>query len=169
VALATVDPQYRAATEDVALLDRSQAGKLALSGPGAIAFLDSVLSNDVAALSAGSGQEAALLTHNGRMLAQVRVLRSDEELLLDTERVALQALFDALQQFRLGYDAELHKRTLQCGLLSLIGPPATVCSPRRRARPSTTTWPPPWRGDRCAWSAPTPGSMCCARVRTPRR
>ena len=122
MALATVDPQYRAATEDVALLDRSQAGKLALSGPGAIAFLDSVLSNDVAALSAGSGQEAALLTHNGRMLAQVRVLRSDEELLLDTERVALQALFDALQQFRLGYDAELHKRTLQCGLLSLIGP-----------------------------------------------
>ena len=86
MALATVDPQYRAATEDVALLDRSQAGKLALSGPGAIAFLDSVLSNDVAALSAGSGQEAALLTHNGRMLAQVRVLRSDEELLLDTER-----------------------------------------------------------------------------------
>jgi folate-binding protein YgfZ len=124
VALATVDPQYRAATEGVALLDRSQAGKLSLSGPGAVEFLDSVLSNDIAALVPGAGLDAALLTHNGRMLAEVRVLRTDDELLLDTERVALQALFDALQRFRLGYDAQLHKRTVQCGLLSLIGPAA---------------------------------------------
>ena len=42
VAPVTVDSQYRAATEGAALLDRSQAGKLALSGPGAIEFLDSV-------------------------------------------------------------------------------------------------------------------------------
>ena len=46
------------------------------------------------------------------MLAEVRVLRTEDELLLDTERVALQALFDALHQFRVGYDAQLHKRTL---------------------------------------------------------
>ncbi len=124
MAVAAVDPQYRAATEGVALLDRSQAGKLALSGPAAIEFLDSVLSNDIASLEVGGGLEAALLTHNGRMLADVRVLRSSQELLLDSERVALQALFDALHQFRLGYDAQLHKRTLQCGLLSLIGPGA---------------------------------------------
>jgi folate-binding protein YgfZ len=50
------------------------------------------------------------------------VLRTEDELLLDTERVALQALFDALHRFRVGYDAQLHKRTLQRGLLSLIGP-----------------------------------------------
>jgi folate-binding protein YgfZ len=124
VALATLDRQYRAATEGAALLDRSQAGKLALSGSGAIEFLDSVLSNDIAAVAVGGGVEAALLTHNGRMLAEVRVLRTEQELLLDTERVALQALFDALHQFRLGYDAALHKRTLECGLLSLIGPGA---------------------------------------------
>jgi folate-binding protein YgfZ len=54
----------------------------------------------------------------------VRVLATEQELLLDTERVGLQALFDALRQFRVGYRAELHKRTLECGLLSLIGPAA---------------------------------------------
>jgi tRNA-modifying protein YgfZ len=124
VTVATVDPGYRAATESVALLDRSPAGKLALSGPGATEFLDSVLSNDIAALDPGRGLDATLLTHNGRMLAEVRVLRTHDELLLDTERIALQALFDALHQFRLGYDAQLHKRTLEVGLLSLIGPAA---------------------------------------------
>lgn len=124
VAVATVDPHYRAATEGVALLDRSHNGKLAVSGPGAVEFLDSVLSNDITALAVNGGLDAALLTHAGRMLAEVRVLRTEEELLLDTERVALQALFDALRRFRLGYDAELHKRTLECGLLSLLGPAA---------------------------------------------
>jgi folate-binding protein YgfZ len=122
VAVATDDRQYRAATEEVALLDRSQRGKLALSGEDAVAFLDSLLSNDIAAIAAGSGADATLLTHKGRMLAEVRVLRSQEELELDTERAGLQALFDALNNFKIGYRAQLHKRTLQRGLLSLIGP-----------------------------------------------
>jgi tRNA-modifying protein YgfZ len=122
VAVAAADASYRAATEAVALLDRSERGKLALSGPDAVAFLDSLLSNDIAALEPGRGIDATLLTHKGQMLAEVRVLRTETELLLDTERVALQALFDALHLYRIGYRAELHKRTLECGLLSLIGP-----------------------------------------------
>jgi tRNA-modifying protein YgfZ len=104
------------------MLDRSERGKLAVSGPQAAEFLDSLLSNDLASLRPGSGTDATLLTHKGRMLAEVRVLRTEDELLLDTERVALQALFDALHRFRVGYDAQLDKRTLQRGLLSLIGP-----------------------------------------------
>ena len=47
MAVATFDPQYRAATEAVALLDRSERGKLAVSGPQAAEFLDSLLSNDI--------------------------------------------------------------------------------------------------------------------------
>jgi folate-binding protein YgfZ len=120
--VATDDRQYLAATEAVALLDRSERGKLALSGDDAAAFLDSLLSNDIAGIAAGGGADAALLTHKGRMLAEVRVLRSEQELELDTERAGLQALFDALNNFKIGYRVELHKRTLQRGLLSLIGP-----------------------------------------------
>ncbi len=46
------------------------------------------------------------------------------ELLLDTERASLQALFDMIRRFKVGYDVALHKRTLERGLLSLIGPDA---------------------------------------------
>ena len=122
--VATIDPEYAAATEAVALIDRSERGKLALSGPEAVAFLDSLLSNDIASVELGGGIDATLLTHKGHLLAEVRVLRAEDELLLDCERPALQALFDALNQFRIGYAVELHKRTLQRGLLSLIGPRA---------------------------------------------
>jgi len=120
--LPSADPQYTAATEGVALIDRSDRGKLAVSGPQAVAYLDSLLSNDIASVAPGAGVDATLLTHKGRMLAEVRVLATGDELLLDCERVGLQALFDALMQFRIGYTAQLHKRTLQRGLLSLIGP-----------------------------------------------
>ncbi len=34
----------------------------------------------------------------------------------------MQALFDMIRRFKIGYEVELHKRTLECALLSLVGP-----------------------------------------------
>jgi folate-binding protein YgfZ len=116
--------EHQALVAAVGLFDRSERGKLAVTGDEAAAFIDSLVSNDVKSLVAGGGCYATLLTHKGRMLADVRVLRTHDGVWLDTERPGLQALFDALTQFRIGYRAELHKQTLQRGLLSLIGPAA---------------------------------------------
>jgi tRNA-modifying protein YgfZ len=118
-----MDP-YAAMRESVALVDRSESGKLALTGPGAKEFLNGQVSNDIEALEPGAGCYAALLTHKGKMLADLRVIDTPAELLLLCERPALQALFDALRRFKIGFDCELHKRTLERGLLSLIGPRA---------------------------------------------
>ena len=107
----------------VSLVDRTHRGRLALTGADAAAFLDGQLSNDISALEPGSGCRAALLTPKGKMLADVRVLRTPDgaEYWLETERVALQALFDALRRGVIGWQAELHKRTLQQTTLSLVG------------------------------------------------
>ncbi|CAB4862421.1 unannotated protein [freshwater metagenome] len=104
------------------VVDCSDRGKLALSGDGAVAALNAVVTNDVEALSPGSGLYAAVLTGKGGMLGDLRVLRTADGLLLDTERVALQDVFDVLRRGLLGYDAQLGKRTLECGLLRLAGP-----------------------------------------------
>jgi len=114
--------EYQALRESCGLVDRSERGKLALAGPDAKTFLAGQVTNDTEALQAGDGCYAAFLTHKGKMLGDMRVLDSGEELLLDTERVALQALFDMIRRFKIGYDVELHKRTLECALLSLVGP-----------------------------------------------
>lgn len=106
------------------LLDRSDRGRLALSGAGAAEFLNGQVTNDVERLQVGEGCYAAFLTHKGKMQGDLRILRAERELLLDTERVALQSLFDTIRRFKIGYDVELHKRTLESGLLSLIGPRA---------------------------------------------
>jgi folate-binding protein YgfZ len=116
--------EYRALTESCGLVDRSERGKLALTGTGAKEFLAGQVTNDTEALVPGEGCYAAFLTPKGKMLGDLRILDRGEELLLDTERSALQALFDMIRRFKIGYDVQLHKRTVERGLLSLLGPDA---------------------------------------------
>src|SRR3954469_9301742 len=103
------------------LLDRSERGKLALTGSEAKAFLAGQVTNDTESLPPGHGVYAALLTHKGKMRADLRVLDLGDELWLDTERASLQALFDTIRRAKIGFDVELHKRTLQQALLSVVG------------------------------------------------
>jgi folate-binding protein YgfZ len=116
--------EHRVLREGCGLVDRSERGKLALTGAEAKEFLQGQVTNDVEALEPGRGLYAAFLTHKGKMLGDVRVLDLGDELLLDTERVALQELFTMIRRFKLGRDVELHKRTVERGLLSLVGPGA---------------------------------------------
>jgi tRNA-modifying protein YgfZ len=116
------DSGYRALTETCGLVDRSERGKLALTGSEAKDFLHGQVTNDIESLEPGQGCYAAFLTHKGKMLGDMRVLDLGDELLLDTERAALQELFNMIRRYKLGRDVGLHKRTLEMGLLSMIGP-----------------------------------------------
>jgi tRNA-modifying protein YgfZ len=125
--------EHRILLEACGLLDSSERGKLALTGAGAVDFLNGQVTNELACLHPGEGRYAAFLTHKGKMLGDLRILAigedpdgEPEELLLDTERVALQTLFDMIRRFKIGFDVELHKRTLESAMLSLIGPRSAV-------------------------------------------
>lgn len=118
---------YRALTASCAYVDRSTGGKLALTGADAAEFLTGQVTADVLALTAGHGGYAALLTPKGKIVSDLRILAIDDdrdgpELLLLCERSGLQALFDHLRRHLIGFDAEMHKRTLQQSLHSVIGP-----------------------------------------------
>jgi folate-binding protein YgfZ len=123
-AIGTFEIDYETATQRCGLRDRSERGKLALTGSGASEFLQGQVSNDVSGLTPGTGCYAAFLTPKGKMLGDLRILSAGPELLLDTERSTLQELFDMIRRFSIGHDVQLHKRTLECGLFSLIGPAA---------------------------------------------
>ena len=125
----TLQDDYRTVRHACGLIDRSERGKLALTGPDAGEFLSGQVTNDVASLHPGEGRYAAFLTHKGKMLGDMRVIAvgpdpegPPAEMLLDTERSALQALFDMIRRFKVGFQTELHKRTVERGLLSLLGP-----------------------------------------------
>jgi folate-binding protein YgfZ len=116
---------YDALTRRCGLVDRSERGKLLLTGPEAKEFLHGQVTNEIEGLEPGSGCYAAFLTHKGKMLGDMRVLDGgDAGLWLDCERGALQELFNMIRRYKLGRQAELHKRTLERALFSLIGPDA---------------------------------------------
>jgi folate-binding protein YgfZ len=148
----TLADEYRLLLESCGVVDRSQRGKLALTGSGALEFLNGQVTNELMTLRPGEGCYAAFLTHKGKMLGDLRILAVGEavdaghenkdaaehaatapaELLLDTERVALQGLFGMIRRFKVGYEVELHKRTVERGLLSLIGPDAAALAGAER-------------------------------------
>src|SRR3954469_14198019 len=115
---------YRALVDGCGLVARSERGNLGLTGTGPKDFLHGQVTNDILGLEPGRGCYAAFLTHKGKMTGDLRVLDAGNELLLDCEPAVLQDLFNMIRRYKLGRDVELHKRTVECGLLSLVGPDA---------------------------------------------
>jgi folate-binding protein YgfZ len=118
-----LDAQYRQLREECGLLDRSERGKLLVSGPDAAEYLQGQLTNDVEALDPGDGQYAALLDRKGHMQADMRVLRPNpNEVWLDTEPAGLVAAGRHLQMYSVGRDVKVADVGEERAILSLIGP-----------------------------------------------
>ncbi len=118
-----LDAQYRQLREECGLLDRSERGKLIVSGSEAADYLQGQLTNDVEALAPGEGQYAALLDRKGHMQADMRVLRlSPEENWIDTEPEALAAALRHLEMYKIGREVAIADVGAERAILSLIGP-----------------------------------------------
>jgi folate-binding protein YgfZ len=74
---------------------------IAVTGEDRVAFLQGLVSNDVAEAAPGRAVWAALLTPQGKWLADFFVLSDGERLLLDCERAQLAMLLQRLTRYRL--------------------------------------------------------------------
>jgi folate-binding protein YgfZ len=121
-----LDGQYRQLREECGLLDRSERGKLLVSGGEAAEYLQGQLTNDIEALGPGDGVYAALLDRKGHLQGDMRVLRpgQDPDLLLDTEPEAIEAVRRHLSMYKIGRDVEVVEVGAGRAILSLIGPRA---------------------------------------------
>ncbi|MGB7587470.1 MAG: glycine cleavage T C-terminal barrel domain-containing protein [Solirubrobacterales bacterium] len=118
-----LDAEYRQLREEAGLLDRSNRGKLAITGPDAAEYLQGQLTNDVESLATGEGCYAALLDRKGHMQADMRVLRLDSETFwIDTEPEATEVAGRHLQTYKVGRQVEVTDVTAERAILSLVGP-----------------------------------------------
>src|SRR6185312_6516111 len=74
---------------------------LAIEGEDRVAFLQGLVSNDVAEAVPGRAVWAALLTPQGKWLADFFILSDGERLLLDCERGQASAVLQRLSRYRL--------------------------------------------------------------------
>lgn len=85
---------------------------LAVSGPDRVSFLQGLVSNDVAAAAPGHAVWAALLTPQGKWLADFFIGSDGERLLLDCERAQLPMLQQRLTRYRLRSKVALQEAEL---------------------------------------------------------
>jgi len=76
--------EYAALRTSAMLVDRSARGRVRIAGDKAPELVTGLVTNDVIALQPGHGQYAAALNPKGKIVADVRIFRFDEHLLIDT-------------------------------------------------------------------------------------
>ncbi len=96
-------------------------GVIAVRGEDRQRWLDGMLTCDVKALAPGAGAHGLLLTPQGRIFAELHVLRRGEELWLETEEAAIPGIVDRLKRFVIADDVALTDLTTSLARLALEG------------------------------------------------
>ncbi len=116
--------QYRALRDGVGFVNRSARGRLRLTGADRRDYLQGLLTNDIAALSPGTGCYACLLTAQGRMIADMYVIETGDAVLMDLERAVTARVGEHLAQFVFSEDVEVTDVSESTAQLGIFGPDA---------------------------------------------
>jgi folate-binding protein YgfZ len=119
-------PGYDAARSSAVVVDRSGEGRLRVTGADRVAWLQGLVTNDVAALQPGEGCYAAYLTPQGRMISDLRILATREALLLDVPTVARATVAARFEQFIITEDVVVEDVTARIARLAVHGPAAAA-------------------------------------------
>jgi folate-binding protein YgfZ len=114
---------YTALREGAAVAERT-TGRLLMRGADRRAYLQGLLTNDVAALAPGTGCYAAMLTAQGRMITDMRVLELGDAILIDLPRDMAGPVKDHLERFVFAEDVQVEDATGARAIAALYGPHA---------------------------------------------
>jgi folate-binding protein YgfZ len=113
---------YDAARSGAGLVDRSDRGRIVLSGQDRASYLHGLLTNDIAALGAGEGCYAAYLTAQGRMITDLWVYELGGTMLVTMGRDVKDLVLSRFDQFVFSEDVQLGDATDQFAGTAIIGP-----------------------------------------------
>ncbi len=116
------EAEYAAAREAVTVHDASYRECVRLTGEDRASFLHGMVTQDVKGLAPGATAYTTLVTVKGAMVADGRLVRREEDLLLDVEPGAGARVREFLDKYLISEDAELHDATAELALLRLLGP-----------------------------------------------
>jgi len=115
---------YAAARHGAGLIDRSDRGRIVISGKDRASYLHGLLTNDITALKAGEGCYAAYLTAQGRMIADMWVYELGDVILLTLARDVTDTVLAKLDQFIFTEDVQLGDVSQTFAAAAVVGPQA---------------------------------------------
>jgi tRNA-modifying protein YgfZ len=117
---------YDAVRKTSGVRDRSDEGRLRVTGPDRAAWLQGLLTNDIAAVKPGAGCYAAYLTPQGRMISDVRLLERGDFMLLDVPAAQKAFVLERLTTFIIMEDVAVDDVTDSLARVAVHGPSAAA-------------------------------------------
>ena len=120
----TTQENYRALKEKAAIGAIARRSSIGLTGADRASYLHGLLTNDIQALTLGTGCYAAWLTPQGRMLTDMHIFESGDMMLLDVPADLLSATLQRLDQFLFSEDVQIADLSETLAAVWLHGPAA---------------------------------------------
>lgn len=118
---------YQAARQRAGWIDRSSRGRIVVSGKDRASYLQGMLTNDIAVLTAGTGCYAAYLTPQGRMISDLWVYELGDAILLNLPSVETKnTVLAKLDQFIFSEDVQLGDVTDAFAQIAVVGPASAI-------------------------------------------
>ncbi len=118
--------EYKSVRESAGLFDLANRAMLQFTGEDRLPYLQGMLSNDLRPLKMFDGQQATILTQQGKVVADLRVLCSLNSFYLDFWEPLKEKILTHLNRYLVADDVEIHDPNEQWKMLSLQGPRAQV-------------------------------------------
>ena len=93
------EAEYAALRTGALMVDRSERTRVRFTGPKSAETLTGLVTNDIVALEPGHGCYAAALTAKGKLVADLRVFRTADALLVDTSARASAGWLDIVRKY----------------------------------------------------------------------
>lgn len=132
-----LDFEYAALRKACVLIDRPDRGTIAVTGPDAVSFLQSMVTQDIARIAEHGSAGSFWLNKKGRIVADLRVTKiptpdgpGPVQLLIDLDAFAVAPTLESLGAYLIMEDAELRDETASTHRFSLHGPtgPALIAA-----------------------------------------
>ena len=121
---ATLEREYAAGKQTVALFDTSWHATLKLAGRDRVKYLHAITSNNIEALGTGAGAFALLLNPQGHILSELEIYLLAESVLVRTHASARERTVATLKKFVIASDVKIEDTTDRTGSIAIEGPRA---------------------------------------------
>lgn len=116
--------EYAAARQSAVVVDRSGRSVVLAHGRDPVRMVDGLATADIGAVTESQGAYTALLSPKGRMVAELRVFRRGDLLVMDTDPAALDGALAQFQKYVAPLFARFEDVTHQRAVLGVYGPEA---------------------------------------------
>src|SRR6185436_2079832 len=116
-----VESEYAAVRNGAGLIDLSLRGRIRVTGSEAVLFLNGLVTNDMKTLDENRWMRAVFPNVQGRILAAVRIARTTDGFLIDTENATHDRALKTIERFTLAGDFKVTDLSDSTTMLTVQG------------------------------------------------